>query len=213
MVHEAFCIDSQGTYLWGVDDFLGDSLDARWESSGNAGGSAAVIDAQDGGVVRLTTNAVDNQYWIIRWGDIRSLHVDKKVTLEVKAKLVSVVGVLTRIRLDFDDDNFIQFQQDTDAAFTPDATSWYIGTENGGANTQQDSGSDIDTDYHIFKIECFPAGEVHFYIDGVECANSPITTNIPSDAADYLQPYIQLYSRNNDAKSIDIDYVQWRQDI
>ncbi len=96
--------------------------------------------------------------------------------------------------------------------WVPDTTPTYrIYTSSGGA-TNLESGIAKDTNYHIFRIECLPTGQVHFYIDGVETANSPITTNIPDDAGDYLKPLFEIITTEDLAKSLDIDYVVLQQD-
>ena len=91
--------------------------------------------------------------------------------------------------------------------------NWHIQTTDGGAPTTGDSGVTVDTDYHIYRIECFPTDEVHFYIDGVECGNSPITTNIPDDPTDFFE--LRLFADTNTTalRTLDIDYVVVRQEI
>ena len=55
-IHESYCLDSQQTSLCWFDDFLGDQIQDEWTSTGDAGGTATVVDAQTGGVVRITTD-------------------------------------------------------------------------------------------------------------------------------------------------------------
>jgi len=202
-----FCFDSfQFRLLW-WDDFLGDQLRDEWRSTGDVGGSAAVVDAQTGGIVRITTNNVDTENWRIDWNTIRSLHMNQEITMEVRVKLTQTTNMHVRLRLYFDDNNFINFRYDS-----PVGANWLIESRDDGvATTTADSGIAADTDYHILRIECFPAGAVRFYIDGTECNNSPITTNTPNDAADFLQPWLYIRTRENAAKSMDIDYIVVRQ--
>ena len=203
--HEAYCLDSAQDRLLFYDDFLGDSLRDLWAVSGT--GSAAVVDAQDGGIVRVTSGATSGNQYLLNWGTIRTLHVNKKVTLEVRAKYSSGSELDTAIRLRYDANNHVSFFYDRAAP-----GHWVIVCRNDTLTSAPDSGVLIDTDYHIYRIECFPTGEVHFYIDGTECANSPITTNIPSDAGDYLEVYFEIETSEDVAKSMDIDYVVIRQD-
>ncbi len=206
-IHEAYCLDSFSTQLNFWDDFEGDSLKDLWRSTGDVGGSAVVVDAQDGGVVRLTTNNATLEGWRLDWTNIRSLHIDKKVTMEVRIKLTHVEWMVQRLRLYFDAQNYVGFSVVGGVA-TGDYT---IQSEDDNIFGEAASGVTSDTDYHIFRIECFPTGEVHFYIDGVETANSPLTANIPDGAADYLQPYLLIQTREDVAKTMDIDYVYIRQ--
>ena len=101
---------------------------------------------------------------------------------------------------------YVRFWYDTGSAHA----NWQIAARDTGTTTA-DSGVAADTDYHIFRIECFPTGEVHYYIDGVETNNSPINVaaNIPNE---YLQPRFYIRTREDAAKSMDIDYVYIRQE-
>ncbi len=209
--HEAFSMDSfQDRLLW-FDDFHGDQLQDEWRETGEAGGSAAVIDLQVGGVVRLTTDTDTNDKWIIDWNNIASLHVSKRVSMEIRAKVNQATYVSVGFVLQFDMGNRIFFFVNE---ILGGATNWRILCIDGGAQTNLDSGVALDTDYHIFRFECHLHGgsHVHFYIDGVETANSPITTNIPDDAGDYFNPWLQIQTRENVAKSMDMDYVYIRQE-
>jgi len=208
--HEAYCLNSFQKQLFFYEDFLGDSLRDLWTVAFSAGGSVSVIDAQDGGICRLATDADNLDAAYISWGNIRSLHVNKKVTIEIRAKLVRITNIETELALYYDVNNQVWFQYVESAGGAAD--NWDLKSENGGAITTADSGIAADANYHIYRIECFPAA-IHFYIDDVECNNSPITTNIPSDAADYLQPYIYLRNRAGVASSLDVDYMVVRQDV
>ena len=204
--HEAFCLDSARRRYHFGEHFLGDSLRDLWTVS-TPGGSSGVIDAQDGGIIRLTTGATSANTGTLSWNNVRSLHVDKKVTIEIRMKLAQTNAMFFYMGLRFDFSNMIVFWYETALGHT----KWYSTTRDGGAGALFESGITVDTDYHIFRIECFPSGEVHFYIDDVETANSPLTANIPDDAGDYLQPFISFRTQEDVAKSVDIDYVVIRQ--
>ena len=203
--HEAYSLDSQQDRLLWFDDFLGDQLQDEWASTITGGGAVAVIDAQTGGIVRLTTGALNGNDTTINWGNIRSLHVDQKVTFETRVKIATVTAINSQIGLVFDANNSI--------IFIESGGDWLIRTRDGGASTQPNSGVSLDTDYHIYRIEAFPTGEVHFYIDDAEVTNSPNITNIPDDAADFLQPILFIETTEDVAKTMDIDYVVVRQEI
>jgi hypothetical protein len=207
-VHEAFSIDSaQDRFLW-FDDFLGDQLQDEWTLTVVATGAGTVVDAQTGGIYRLSaaTNAT-NDAARIDWGGgapIRCLLATKKVTLEVRAKLSSAANVETQLALFFDGTNFMRFRFDTGVG-----VNWLVETDDGTGPTSADSGIAADTDYHVYRIECFPTGEVHYYIDGVETGNSPIITDI---TANYLMPYLYVETLAVAVKQLDIDYVVARQE-
>lgn len=207
-VHEAYSLDSMQHRLLWWDDFLGDQVQDEWHSTGSGGGSTVVVDAQTGGIIRITCGATNGFNWRVLWNDIRSLLVTKKVSMEIRAKLTQINAVQINLQLLFDANNRILFYYDSATN-----ANWQIVTRDGGISTSSNSGIATDTDYHIFRIECFPTGQVHFYIDGVETTNSPSTTNIPDDATDYLQPYLQIITLEDVAKSMDIDYVVVRQEV
>jgi len=197
----------QDLFFWG-DHFLGDQLKDEWDVTAAGGGTAIVVDQQAGGIVRLAspTNAT-NDAAQMDWADIRSLHITKKTTIEARMKLNSVASLIFRMRLIFDASNYVEIRYDTNF----DAT-YKIRCVNGGVGAAINSGVTPDTDYHIFRVECFPTDEVHFYYDGVEMSNSPITTNIPDDAGYFLQPYFRCSTREAVEKQLDIDYVVVRQE-
>jgi hypothetical protein len=189
--------------MW-FDDFEGDQVKDEWRSTGDVGGSAGVVDGVAGGIFRITTGAVINDDWQLDWGDIRSLLAAKRVTMETRFRLNQIVLTAPLIGLRFDNLNYIRFE------FNPTTSAnWYIRNRSAGAGIAADTGVAADTDWHVFRHDCVSAGEVHYFIDGVETANSPITTNIP---VTYLQPYVQVFTFENVAKSTDMDYVYLRQD-
>lgn len=208
--HEAFCIDSFQTHLLFPEDFLGDSLRDLWNVTGT--GSAAVVDQQTGGVVRLTTGATDLDRYNIDWNNIRSLHVDQKATMELRVKSNQSTYTQILLLLRYNSNNYIGFEVIESGG---GAANWGARTFDDGANTYENTGNALDIDYHIFRMESHTHGgnHIHYYMDNVETTNSPITTNVPDDATDYLQPYIYLRTRENSAKSIDVDYVVCRQEI
>ena len=83
--------DQMEEIWWDKDDFFGDSIDDRWSQNGSGGGSAAVLDEGTGGVLRITTGSSDDDYWQVKWGDIRTLYAVNEVALEFKAKLETAV--------------------------------------------------------------------------------------------------------------------------
>jgi len=204
-----FSLESLRTELFWYDDFLGDQLGDEWGQTLVGAGSVAVVDAVTGGVARLTTGAVTQDDTSIHWTNVRSLHVNKLIAMEARVLISKVtVGTLdAMISLFFDSNNQIQFVES--------GSTWFIYAEDGGATTQLTSGVAMDTDFHIYRIEAHLHGgsHVHYYIDGVETANSPIAINIPDDAADFLQPRFFMETTEAEAKYMDIDYVGVRQNI
>jgi len=198
--HAPFCLDSLADYVEDGDDFWGDSLDARWDVGGEAGGSAAVVDGVDGGIVRLTTGATNLDTYAISWQNIRSLHVNKNAVLEVKARMPTTTAIYLVIELQYDPSNRIRMFR---------VGNWSIRCDKAGVSTTVDTGIAPDTDWHIIRVVTSPTA-IRFYYDGVEVSGSPITTNIPDNV--YLQPRVSVQTAADAAKYMDIDYVWWRQE-
>lgn len=193
--HDAFSLDSARRRFLFKDDFLGDQLQDLWDVTVDAGGSGVVVDAETGGIVRLTTDGDTNDDAQIDWDDIRSLHIDQKICMEVSVKLNSVTAILAQLVLQRDAGNRV--------LFSTTGGNWTATTTN-GADTDTDTGIAADTDEHVFRIETSNT-EVLFYIDDVLVATN--VTNIPDDAADFLQPRFFIRTTEDVAKSMDLDYV------
>lgn len=206
--HDAFSLDSQQEELFWWDDFEGSVLKDEWHVTGT--GSCAVVDLQYGGIARLTTGAVINNNYTLYWNDKRSMHVSNECKMEVRCKLNQITNMILRISLYFDGNNCILFEYDSSVL-----ANWRLRCFDGGAGTSVDSGEAADTSNHIFRILTHPSDQhvaavhAHFFIDDLttEVTNSPISTNIPDDAADYLQPLIFIQTLENAAKTADSDYV------
>lgn len=206
--HEAVCLNSRQHRLDWLDHFWGDSVQALWNQTVGGGGTIAVVDSVAGGIVRLSTPTASDEA-ILNWGNIRSLHMNKFVNVEMRIRANGGVTDTNRrlCQLWFDSNNRIGIYH------SYDSTTVRIFTYNGGASTFMNANFNIDDDWHIYRIKAFPTA-VHFYIDGVETLNSPITTNLPNDAADFLQPHTSILSNadSDPSTSQDIDYVYVRQE-
>jgi len=201
--HAPFCLDSLADYVEDGDDFWGDSLDARWHTAGD--GSAAVVDGADGGVIRLASGPASGNSCTLTWKAIRSLHVNKKLIIEIKSKISNIVDQSSYNGVWYNSGSIIMVW------VQPGQANYRVYSSKAGSVTNLDSGIAKDTNWHIFRIECHTHGgtHIHYYIDGVECNNSPVTTNIPDGV--YLEPTISSYTAINTNYDADIDYIFWRQ--
>lgn len=204
--HEAYSLDSQFQQLFQIDDFEGASLKDLWTvtetSTGGGTGTAVVVEAQTGGIVRLSTDDGNDDLVQIDWGDIRSLLASKSVATEARITLASVADVKIVFGLFNDATHLIVFEYDTDTD-----TNWQISTDDGTGPSTADSGIAAAASTIFFRIEA-TATSVAFFINDVEVANSPITADIPTQA---LQPYLFLQTRTTTVKTLDCDYVAVRQ--
>lgn len=205
-LHEAVCFDSTKYRLNWRDDFWGDSVNSfEWASVIDGAGSIAVVDAQDGGVVRLTTGNVTDNDTILFWGDKATLLASKQVSFETRVKLNHTTNISINFALFYDGTHFMHFRFD-DVGFMD--TTWK-GRVRDPDSVTIDTLITPDTDYHIFRFECIPSDELHFFIDDVEPAASPITSDIPTQ---HLQVWLNLRTKEDAVKSVDIDYVSVRQE-
>jgi hypothetical protein len=77
-------------------------------------------------------------------------------------------------------------------AYTHSANSgkWQVATASSSSSTVNNTNNVADTNFHSFRIEINAgATSVGFYIDDVQVANSPISTNIPSSV---LYPWVVM---------------------
>lgn len=204
MPHDSFCFDSIQKSLLFYDDFEGDSLKDEWLLTVVGTGAGVVIDGLDGGVYRLSapTNATADSARI-DWSNIRSLAVTKKVIIEARVKMSHSTYINSAVGLSYDANNYIEIYASEGVG---GATNWRIITILAGVVTDLDTNIVADTLWYILRIECHTHGgnHIHFYIDGVETANSPISTNIP---VSYLQPHLIVVTRTAAERQFNLDYV------
>lgn len=208
-VHEAYSFDSKRQQTIWYDDFLGTILRDEWTSTGDAGGSIAVVDGQTGGIARITTHTDDNDAYRLEWNSIRSLLVSKQASLEARLTLASVTSINVALALFNNATHLISMDFDTDVG---GEVNWQINSDDGTGPTGADGGIAYSIGAVILRMEAHTHGanHAHFYINDVEAANSPLSTTVPSQ---YLMPYVYVRTRvGAAAKTLDLDYIVGRQD-
>lgn len=205
-VHDAVCFDATQKYAFLWDDFLGDQLQDEWNTSGSAGTTFTVVDGVTGGIFRITTDGDDDDNGYLDWGNIRSLLVGQRITIEFRVDLSASTNIWAIMGLydDANDNVYFEFDSDSD-------TNWMLHSEAAGTPTDADGGTAPDTDNHYYRIAGHTHGgnHWHFYIDGIEQSNSPVSTNVSAVA---MQPYVFLQAREAAAKNLDVDYIYLKQD-
>lgn len=194
----------RGKSFW-HDDFYGDSLDAKWRSTGNAGGSATPQSDIDGGVLRITTNASDTDAWYLDFNGLTTIRANQNPVFEVRAKLNQTTNQVVQFGLYRDATHHLLLGFDTSID-----TEWYGIKYGQGASSRKQADLAFDTDWHIFRIAIdndAPMGLC--IIDDETTQKAEFTANLP---VVYLQPYLYVMTRENVAKSVDIDYVVFVQD-
>lgn len=192
--HDAMSLDSARRRFFFLDDFLGDQLQDLWREVIVGAGTLAVVDSQTGGVLRFTTGAVTGDRITLDWNHTYSLLVSKNVDIEFRLKMNTLTTV----------SNFVEIHNvaGNRIGFTTGAVNWQIRTIDVGS-TSFTSGIAVTANYVTLRMECKPTA-IHFFIDGVETANSPITTDIPTV---HLQPRIRFSITANVARGFDLDYI------
>lgn len=135
-----------------------------------------VLIAGGGATTQLINNGArtSSGHVIVGGGEITLTWITKQGALASSADYTQRVGF-------FDDlstiNNGIYFEY-TD---TVNSGAWQIICESAGTKTTNNTSDTVTTDWTSLKIVVNAAGtSAAFYVDDVECANSPITTNIPS---------------------------------
>lgn len=209
----------QNDYVHFHDDFLGDELDGKWGSNADAGCSVA-INVQSGGVVRLTTDATDDDrvdlHHELNWFPNKGIHFETRLKCDVITTLHVVAGLtdakgeasqllpvsLSGTTWTTTASDFIGFNFDTDAT----TDTW-----RGMAVAADTDGTGVDLSdawaaatWITLRIEVQDEGDATFFINGTALGG---IVRPASTIATALTPFIGLQNRGASAKNLDVDYV------
>lgn len=205
--HRAFGINSARNSVYWFDHFLGDQLQDEWAAGGDAGYTAAVVDGETGGVLRLTTDGDASDEAYLWWtASARTLLHAQRVILEVRAK----VGDNDNTKNDF----AIWLRNATNERVTIYYTThsnYQLAEQTAGGSNTYDTGVSTDTNYHVFRIAGHTHGgnHWHIYIDGSETSNSPLSSYITTNS---LTPFLWMNTNEAATHYMDVDYVAVWQD-
>lgn len=212
--HEAYCLDSLHHRFYWRDDFEGDSIKDEWTQTITGTATAAVLDGVDGGAVRLQTLANGDQIKL-DWTN-ESLHPNLLTAFECRYRQDSYASgrynymglyksAVTRI---------LRFYVNPGS---PAQLAFRVHDVNGQNN--QDTGIDpIADQWYVLRFEVHSpelyqtqvGGHVHFYVDGLECENSPqdcYFQGVPGTTRTH-QPFCTLYTNQNVTTNLDLDYME-----
>ncbi len=147
---------------------------AEWGNLDNE--HPGVLIAGGGGTTRIINNGseTNNGHIKVGGGEITLIWVIKQGALASSGSYTQRVGFFDALGTI---NNGIYFQY-TDTA---NSGAWQLITKNGGSTTTANSADTVTTDWTALKIVVNAAGtSVSFFVDDVECANSPVATNIPT---------------------------------
>lgn len=197
--------------LYFYDDFLGDSVDAKWDVTQSNESTVAVVATQPNGVVAFThTGTSESQQANIDWGDIVSLNPNKDLVAEFRINLAVAPTDVVEMYFGLTSDNDAASEsKDIHASFAFDgSSSLLISADDGSTDgTPIDTGLDgADGTWYICKIDMGDLSSVKFYVNGTQMAALDMS-NI--GATDYLQPYISSYkSTGTGVGTLELDYVK-----
>ncbi len=182
------------------DEFMGDSLDARWSSTG----TVAPLSSYDNGWVRFTTGALVNDTASLYWGSMRASTLSRSPRIAWKGGIPATYSS-TELAFGLTDGGYsssntgvwFEYIASTD-------TNWYAVSCNGSTKTRTDTGVAVGAGYKTFEMVASGATAVYFYIDGVLVATN--TTNLP-DSGDKMEPWFEIKTTTTAARYWDMDFV------
>jgi len=186
------------------DQFMGaaSTWSLSWNASNfNSGSSGTYSTTVVGhpGIAQVNSNGTTNGGSCIRLGNQNVYTTGGAITIDWKSNLPNLSDGTDTYVVEFGLSNV----STTNATIT-DGVWWrYTNGENSGAwtihtavassGTTANTSSTADTNWHVFRIVINSnATSVSFYIDGVQVANSPITTNIPQGSGQSIGPFFRL---------------------
>lgn len=209
----------QNDYVHFHDDFLGDELGGGWTTQADAGCSAA-INVQSGGVLRLTTDATDDDRvdlsHELNWYPNKKVHFECRLKCDVVTTLHVVAGLtdakgeasqllpvsLSGTTWTTTATDFIGFNFDTDAT-TKTWRGMAVKADVDATNKDLSNAWAAAT-WITLRIEVQDTGDATFFINGTALGG---IVGPASTLATALVPYVGLQNRGASAKNLDIDYV------
>ena len=183
------------------DDFIGATLDTTRWLQGGTGGSGSQLATVSNGAYSMNTGATADNYSQISLNGAKALDVTKYFTLEARIRINDITSVINTplMALGAADRISIYFS-------SPVGANWMMNTTNSGSTTTVDSSTEVTIGWHTIKI-IVTNNLVRGYVDGVLCMTS--ITDVPNELMDLI---VQVYTTENVAKTMDIDFVRIKAD-
>lgn len=149
----------------------------------------------------MNTGATADNYSQISLNGAKALDVTKYFTLEARIRINDITSVINTplMALGAADRISIYFS-------SPVGANWMMNTTNSGSTTTVDSSTEVTIGWHTIKI-IVTNNLVRGYVDGVLCMTS--ITDVPNELMDLI---VQVYTTENVAKTMDIDFVRIKAD-
>lgn len=181
------------------DDFLGDSLDARW----NVAAGVAAVQNLEHGVMRLTTGAVIGNTAILNFGGFRPLNRAMHIAQEFKIRRVE--GADQSVAFGVYDGDITAANHTARFEVNWFQGNWWAVTSDSVAENWVDTGVTRSASFHTHRIEEYDDW-IYFFIDGVLVATS--VANLPGVAIN-REPFFYIRTNVDDVKNLDVDYARY----
>jgi len=197
------------------DDFIGDSLDARWTPTTSGTGTVAILTGLNG-LVNFVTGATINSTSRINFGAFFVFERGNSAIIKFRMR----TGTTTSLTFfaGFASTDFLPGSGGSpvassalvrfDSGGSGTDTNFMLVTSDGTTSSATSSGVAIDSVNHDFIIE-LRSGDVRLWMDGVLKVTK--TTNLPLTATD-LAPYFGVTQDAGASRTIVVDYVHATQD-
>jgi hypothetical protein len=213
---------SPNAVLQEFDDFLGTYVGSdgivsklRWQNSPSPWAIAGTTD--NPGILSIRANAGESwmmlENEILGGGEVGDISLGGGVTTiswTIKLSALSAGGNTYRISFGLADgttilggsDSFVDgiYFQYTNAV---NGGQWTINNTNTSVTTTGNTSNTADTDFHTFAIVANAAAtSIAYYIDNVQVANSPLTTDIPTAS---IAPFVYVHKIAGTHPEIEVD--------
>lgn len=189
-------------------------------NTNSASGSATTGDANSPGVAELGTVATTNGISVIGVSGVSNVLLADTAYFQTRVKVnrLSTTGDNYALTMGWCDNSKATTTECTDGVWfgytdTGSTPNWSINTDSnrggGGSSVNADCGIAVAaTTWTKLRWVYDVATGVHFYVNNVECSNSPITTQLPTATGRETQPYFIRINKiaGTTASNLDIDY-------
>ncbi|MBA7486806.1 hypothetical protein ES707_22367 [subsurface metagenome] len=172
------------------DDFLGATLRPEWASSGDPGGSVAMVASE----ILIRTNALDDNKYRVNFGGNLGFALAEDARVFLRGRQ-NITLVHVRFGLYSSANDYILFDLDTDVD-----GNWHVKTKKEGNETDTDTGIAATDVLHEFLIEVNSPSAVLFSIDGIPEVSHG--TNLP---VTLLEPWMEIQNRSADIRRFTVD--------
>lgn len=198
------------------DDFLGDTIDARWDTNttGTPTALAVTDDVGAGAASLVLANTSEAEANNMDWGNINSLDLDNGLVFECRLKLTTTISSVAEAFWGLTSDNAASDSITVGAFFKVDGSNDLVLETDDNTNNNDDVATGItlvnDT-WYGFQIDLQNLADVKFYIDrgnGWERLASGTTFDMSDQSNAFVQPNFRVdKASGTTVEGLRVDYV------